>query len=269
MQLSSFIKKQNIKLSKDYYKLCEEGIKIMKNSVDINHNAGHVFRMLSELDKLLTYEKEIKKEIVDFEILIPSICWHDIWKTGRKQTTNFIILLLEQQYESIGSLLIFNNFIRKKKIMYKKANTIAKNILFHSEFDLLPPLAFVRNKYLERNLELKILRDLDVLDSGPGRVKAVAGHYMKKRPINPLLFRVAYLWVSRSIANIDKIKFNFKYSERRFDKVSEATINEMIKILKELMDNKEHYFDVNNIYYRYVENFKPNQRELELIKRYG
>ncbi|MBI4091439.1 hypothetical protein HY419_01655, partial [candidate division WWE3 bacterium] len=71
---------------------CEQGLNLMRASKDLLHSIGHIERMLNDLNSFLADNPTTKKHI-NFNILIPAICWHDSWKTTRNSKWALKIIL--------------------------------------------------------------------------------------------------------------------------------------------------------------------------------
>lgn len=119
----------------------------MSQSPDPIHDHHHIGRILKQLGWFL--KSHAKKP--NFEILLPAICWHDVWK-GRRQSLNPIKLFYYQLYEGIGSWRIFQK--HQKDLPANLAAQIGYAIRKHSQFQFFSLKTF----------EAKILRDLDDLD---------------------------------------------------------------------------------------------------------
>lgn len=137
----------DIKLSPKILKLCTEGERLMSQSPDPIHDHHHIGRILRQLDRFL--KSHTKRP--DFEILLPAICWHDVWK-GKRQSLNPVKLFYHQLYEGIGSWRIFQK--HRANLPAGLAAQIGYAIRKHSQFQFFPLKTF----------EAKILRDLDDLD---------------------------------------------------------------------------------------------------------
>lgn len=151
MYIDQFLKNHpKIKLSKKVLNLCKIGEMKMRNSINQLHNEHHIDRLLNNLKLFLKNHNNHHK--INFEILLLSVCWHDVWKAN-KQTLNPFKLLYHQLYEDIGSMIIFSKQtidLLPKDIITEVNYSIRK----HSQFQL----------FALTSIEAKILKDIDDLD---------------------------------------------------------------------------------------------------------
>ncbi len=149
MYIDNFLKNHpQIKLPKVIVQTCRRGEELMSQSPDPIHDHHHIGRLLKHLEKFL---KKHPDEI-NFSVLLPAICWHDVWK-GRRQSLNPFKLFYYQIYEGLGSLWIFyekNSQHLSKELLGNIGYAIRK----HSQFQFFPL----------KTTEAKILRDIDDLD---------------------------------------------------------------------------------------------------------
>ena len=78
----------------------------MKKSKDPQHSINHINAIFDDLDKFIQEEKVN----INYSILLPAICWHDVWKSKKEQSSNLLFYIVEQFYDGYGSKLIFNKF---------------------------------------------------------------------------------------------------------------------------------------------------------------
>lgn len=123
----------------------------MSQSVDPHHDRHHVEKMLSDLDYLLKSVPNLVSEI-NFTVLLPAICWHDIW-ISKQKTKSLLQLIAQQIVEGRKSANIFNHY-SKKLLPSKQVQDVAYCIRKHSSFQIIPPFT----------IEAKILIDLDKLE---------------------------------------------------------------------------------------------------------
>jgi hypothetical protein len=154
MDLNTFLKKNSIKLQPKIRKLCDDGIVLMSQSVDGFHDDKHVFGMLKILDEYLKKYDNIQE--LNFDVLVTSVCWHDVWKAKRKPT-NFIQIIYHFLYEGEGSRKIFFKAAKEKQISGDTCDQIAYAIRMHNYYG--------RALFSKRKTEeSKILSDVDTID---------------------------------------------------------------------------------------------------------
>jgi len=76
MTLDTLLTKNGVELSPLTKTFCDQGISRIRNSADPAHNVGHLERMIFDLDKFVEGNKDLE---IDFETLLISISWHDVW----------------------------------------------------------------------------------------------------------------------------------------------------------------------------------------------
>ncbi len=151
MNLRGFCNKHDILLDDSIYKISLVGIKEMKSCENQHHDVSHVYRIFDELDHLLKINPKLLNKI-NFQVLLPAICWHDIW-ISKQQANSFLKLLWHQLLEGRGSAKIWSLYA-KETISPSLVIQISYCIRKHSSVQLLPTFS----------LEAKILADLDKLE---------------------------------------------------------------------------------------------------------
>src|SRR3989344_7636142 len=149
MKLESFIYNNHIKLPTKSLNLCKTALNLMKQGIDPIHNERHIESLISNLNFLLKKSENLKQKI-DFQVLLLSICWHDVW-ISKRIPKNLIHLTFHQIVEGLGSALIFKKYALKAKLNKKLLRSVYYAIRKHSSFQVIPPFT----------LEAKILIDLD------------------------------------------------------------------------------------------------------------
>ena len=134
MKFEEFLTKYEIKLKPNIKKVCEDGINEMKKSKDPAHDDVHVFDVLGILDLFLQNSQEIDTEDIDFRILLPSIFWHDVWKSRRCQTKNLLKFQFEQIWDGIGSAKIFKAYSKNIELSKHNIEEILFAIRYHGGF---------------------------------------------------------------------------------------------------------------------------------------
>ncbi len=151
MNLHDFRQKYRVVLDAPTLRLCYNGVAAMAKSHDPHHDRTHIEKILSDLDYLLTLVPNLGSRI-NFGVLLPAICWHDIW-ISRQKSRGITHLIYQQIVEGRQSAKIFLAS-SADQIPSSQLKSIAYTIRKHSSLQFLPPLT----------LEAKILIDLDKLE---------------------------------------------------------------------------------------------------------
>jgi hypothetical protein len=152
-ELDDFLSRWKIELSPQDKRWCRRGWKKMKGSPDKLHNEDHVSEVLGNIEELLRAEK-IKKETIDWRILLMTICWHDVWKSGRRPKWPWDYVV-NKFGDGLGSAIIFGSE-SKGKMETDLRNKVWEVIYYHPSFW---PKGLV--KWCQ---ELMILKDGDRLE---------------------------------------------------------------------------------------------------------
>ena len=229
MNLKDLVKIHNIQLSDDTLKLCGDALNIMRQSKDPLHDVIHVEDILGLLSKFLKRSNEVATSDINFEILIPSICWHDVWKSYRKQTTNLFKFRLEQFWDGIGSARIFSNHVKNSNFPKFLSDEIYFSVLHHGGFFS----NFIKSNIKNGHLEAEILVDLDSLDFwSMKRVKYAEKHYLdnKGKILNSKLIPVADWALHRLTDRVTK--YSFEWSKVEYEKRRAALFTRAYEIMK-------------------------------------
>lgn len=213
MYIEQFLNKHpKIKISNEALFLCKIGEQKMEKSVDPLHDNHHVGRLLKNLHHLLKNYSNHKK--INFEILLLSICWHDVWKTQR-MTLNPIKLIYYQLYEGIGSLIIF---MQHATGMIDN-HTIAEvnySIRKHAQFQFFPLTSI-------ESIILKDIDDLDILN--PKRMKYLIS---KANTVNKPTKWFGLYWLRRlaSEKSVKNLQLTWtKRKQTKINKIAKKIIN--------------------------------------------
>lgn len=122
----------------------------MAKSKDIMHDRSHVERMLKDLAKILKIKK-FKK--INLEVMILSICWHDVWK-AQKGHGGPVKTIYQQVMEGVFTAIIFRKEARKQGLDKDVTKRVAYAIRKHSQLQFLPT----------KTDEAKLLQDLDKIE---------------------------------------------------------------------------------------------------------
>lgn len=109
--------------------------------------------MLDDLDRMMTQEKSIDWKKINYEVLLLSIFWHDVWKS-LKQPTNKRKMIYQNFWDGMGSMRVFGKRAKLFSIDKPTVREVKYAIRKHSGIQFLP----------KTTIESKILRDLDRLE---------------------------------------------------------------------------------------------------------
>lgn len=198
MYIDQFLSKHpEIKLTPHLLEICREGERRMSLSPDPIHDHHHVGRILGYLQNFIknhAYQ-------TDYSVLLPAICWHDVWKAQR-QTLNPIKLIYYQIYEGIGSLRIFRQHNKH-----------------HLPAEVLAKIGYVIRKHSQvqffslKTLEAKILRDLDDLDIlSAKRLKPLL---KKRRSVSPFTRKIGKLFLYLQTRHYSILAAQFPWTRKK------------------------------------------------------
>lgn len=161
MTLLDFLNKRNLTLSDKSLKLCQKGIDLMSEAINLTHNRSHVEGLLDNLDQFIEKELIQKNLNINFDVLLLAICWHDVWKASVSSHKILSNIFWEPYYDGIGSVKIFNSYAKKEELGSSIAKEVAYCIRNHS---FLKDILYIKPSILPDKLEAKILRDIDGID---------------------------------------------------------------------------------------------------------
>lgn len=222
MTLNQFLRKNEITISLEVLKLCNEALRRMLNTLDVSHDLTHVERILSDLDAFLANEKTVNSAKINYEILLLSICWHDTWKATRFPS-NLRTMLFDQYWDGPGSMLLFAQEAKKAKISPALIGEVKYIIREHGRLHLLPPQC----------LEAKIFYDLDALEGWSlRRIEILKGKYLNRK-INPVLLKIAQFYYERFMLAETEDLYHFAWSKQEFRKRRERYLKEVERLTKQ------------------------------------
>lgn len=235
VSLDDFIAKNKIKISKEVYDICKKGISTMKNSQDPHHGIKHIDRMLDDLYLLAKKEKELQDYKLDWEVLLMSIMWHDVWKTTRSLRKNILSFIYGDIYHGAGGSKMYkrysNNIIDDKTI--RKA---AHNIRKHSSL-LTSFVRRVDTVIFPPTVEFKLLMDVDGLDSwNVDRLDDFKTGYLGNN-FDKRLVLVGKFWYYFFMKRTSEKHFYFSWSKKEFIKRKKLMMN----AINDLWDNRGIY----------------------------
>lgn len=232
MHLSHFIQQHHIDLPPELIDLCDEGIALMRDSLDVNHNHTHVEQLLNNLTLFLEYEPHVT---LNYRILLPAICWHDVWKASRLMGTGKFKLLYENIYDGKGSEKMFRSYAKEIRLRIELLEPIAYCIRSHSSVSsLFPKSRVITNTAKLRRIgliEARILRDLDALEVwNIHRFDSVINSI---EYITPPLLKVAVWWFKNITLKSDENRFYFSWSKTEFKHRLRLVVQHCINLIDE------------------------------------
>lgn len=207
-------------LKEEVFRFCQDGIDLMKESIDPIHDDGHVLRLLEILDRFLIQNQEIQENQIDFEVLLVAICWHDAWRS-RKFPGYWLPALWQFFWEGMGSRRLFVREAKEIGLEKGIINPVRYAIRKHSRFQFLST----------KTLEAKILRDMDSLEFwskeriiGAAREAERRGLISKASLGSVKLYLKAINWINRS-------KFYFEWSRQEIIKMKQGYLDQAQELL--------------------------------------
>lgn len=206
MKLEEFLFKNKPGLSEEVISLCKDGIELMRQGRDPNHNETHVFRILNDLDNFLKQEPQGGTNDVNFEVLLLAICWHDSWRS-QKAPKNLFAMFFCLLWDGWGSMLMFRKRARGNGLSKELVDQVSYAIRKHAHYQVLPLKAW----------EAKILKDLDNLEIWSlERLEILKKIYLKQGKIEQKLVRLARFYFDHFMAKTNKSAFYFDWSKNEF-----------------------------------------------------
>lgn len=245
MTLNELCESNKIRIDDTYKELAIAGIERMRKNPDPHHGITHVECIFSELNNFLKYDKTIKISDINFNILLPAICWHDTWIGSHPQTRNLIKFIIFELNDGRGSYFLLRKYFKDNSLNFDQTS---RNILYcvkkHARLTVLIP------RYLEdwispvKLLEAKILCDLDVLDSwSTTRINVIKENYISsKKKIDSRLIIVGKFWFFHMMLNANDTHLFFDYSKREFQKRKRI----MMQTIYDIWNSLDKLLDVND-----------------------
>ena len=222
MQFEEFLQKNNITLPESLFSLCQKGLGLMEKSIDPLHKGDHIFRILDSLNSLLKYNPHIK-EIIDFEVLLPAICWHDVWRS-KKFFTSKSAFLYATFFDGLGSARFFKKTAKKLPIDKKLIKQITYTIRKHSAVQLLPyntPTA-------------RILKELDLLDEwSQERLATIEKAFLIPRKLSPRTIKVAKFYFDHYMTRAHQALFCLPWVKEEFESRKKPYIWQVQKLTEQ------------------------------------
>ena len=229
MELGEFIIRNKINVSDQAIRLCETAIDIIRRSRLPLYDERHVFAVFDNLDRFLNEGNQVKKNEIDFDVLLLAICWHDIWKS-KKFPLHLSQWLPFYFFEGIGSMRIFKRAARAVGFEEKTTKAVTYAIRKHPGFQILPL----------KTLEAKILKDMDGLEEWSlARLKPLKEDYlflgvMDLRPLRLIKFYFEHFMVNDrpSAFSFNWSRAEFKVRKKLFLGETRQVVAEFTKLLK-------------------------------------
>ncbi len=220
---NSFLTGHNIRISPEVKHSCLEGLKIMRKSRDQMHDDRHVLGILKNLGKFMDESREINWSKINYELLLLSICWHDVWKSGRVLNSGHKALY-HQFYEGLGSMRVFGKLTKYHSLDKKLVRKVKYSIRKHSMFQFLPT----------RNTETKILKDLDRLEEWSiPRLRWALGAISDWHTMSPRLVNVGKFYFEHWMLPRHTKKNYFQWTTGRINFKKPAYSREVRRLLHE------------------------------------
>ena len=244
-QLQDFLNKNKIKISKYAMSMCEEGVFRMTNNPDPHHSKAHVLGLLKELEKLIKNEGSLNKKNINFDVLLTSICWHDVWIGSCEQTDRLSVFIYKHLWEGAKSKDLFLQYAKNIKLPKKFVDDVAYCVLKHSRWSQYLPKTIQKILFQLKIVEAKILCDIDTLDMWSNRrFNLLINSYFKSKQytLKPKHIRIAKFWFLNSMQYASAKNFYFEYSIREFQKRKMTILKRCLK----LWDQKHLYIDIED-----------------------
>lgn len=232
MQLTEFLETSKLDLPSELVDLCHEGIALMRDSLDANHNHEHIEKLLGNLDSFLKSESKLA---LNYPVLLPAICWHDVWKASRVMGTGKFKLLYENIYDGKGSEKMFRRHAREIRLRIELLEPIAYCIRTHSSFSsLFPQSKIISNTARLREpgvTEARVLRDLDGLEVW--NLKRFDSLVSSFEYVTPPLLKVAVWWFKNITLKTDENRFYFSWAKVEFKHRLRLVVEHCIALIDE------------------------------------
>lgn len=224
MTVNRFLSLHKITLLPGVKDACNFGLEYMSEAIDPMHNQYHPQRILDDLHRMRRECREIDWSKVDFNVLLMSICWHDVWvsrwnpKSKKKGAVG-------RFYEGIGSMRVLNKKSKELHLDPKIIKKVKYSIRKHSYLQFIPRLT----------IESKILHDLDKLEEwsikrlylGMGEIKDLLS--FSPNTIRLYKFYLEHIMLKKNFGN-----YTYLWSQREFIIRRKAFLHEVSVIFHQL-----------------------------------
>lgn len=130
---------------------CRQAEQIMQNSKDSVHDIKHVENVLGFVDQFLIKQPKL---ILNYDVLMLSVFWHDIYKALHGHGT-LLLVVYRHIVEGVASSNLFQIMSRKYNLPVNTSRQVCYAIRKHSQIQFLP----------RSTVEAKLLNDADRIDS--------------------------------------------------------------------------------------------------------
>ncbi len=228
--LDAYLKRHNITLSPRARAFCKLGLKRMSKSIDPVHDHLHILCLLANLGGLIKNERSLLKQDVDYNVLLISIIWHDIWKSKRFSKGVFK-LMWDQIYEGRGSAKIAAAEMEKAGFPKQTIEKVVYAIRQHS---------VVHKK--RKTIESKLLKDVDELARwNVGRIRRTGRQLFSSTRLSPKLLKAGKLYVNLFMRRARPKRLYFGWSRRKFMQLKKVWLgqaNVLYKKYSKLLNRK-------------------------------
>ncbi|MBT3464359.1 hypothetical protein HOD20_10295 [archaeon] len=222
MEFLEFIEKNKISLDINIKNICFDAITIMKKSNDLKHDYIHLKNLFHDLNNLIKYEKID----INYNVLLPAICWHDTWHAKEPSTSNSLIMFYRLFYEGYGSSKLFKkhakNYPIKKYIIQKINVAIKKHV--RTGWRIIDNLF-----YTPFQLETKILKDLDELDTWSIKRLELLKKIFFKNKLKTSYLKIMKWYLKNMMLNTTERLFYLDFSKNEFKLRKKLFIDWVIK----------------------------------------
>lgn len=222
MEFDAFLAKNHISLSNSTRESCRVALERMARSLDVLHDKNHILRIYDLLDAFLASEKGISKALINFDVLLLAISWHDVWKATRRGKS-FFDFAYSLYYDGFGSAKIF---------LRHNGHLLPSNIFEPAYYAVRrhgPPSPLVI-----RTLELKILRDLDGLEEwSVARLAGLVNQYQNSRTAIHRLAKWLKIYFDLILKNQKDSKYYFAWPREEFKTRKKLYVEMVGQLLKQ------------------------------------
>lgn len=213
MTLQEFLDQNNIRIDHEIFQLCMEAIEKMEKSQDVIHDHKHIYRILDSLTGFISSSENVRlvREI-DFNVLLPAIAWHDVWKYDKNPFLWFPVTLtslLFYNIENPAAARLFLKTARKMKIDESLSRKIFEELKRHG--------GKLSRLGSNKTLEGKIFLDLDVLDiTSPERLNSIKDRYLSGEKVSWYKYFIAKAAASLFLNKVNSNFVALSWTKERF-----------------------------------------------------
>ena len=195
--------------------LLDKAMEFMANSKDPGHGIEHINNLLRETNRFIKSTGDKYK--IDRDVMLLSLCWHDVWKSQIKPNRGNYLFL--QLYEGLGSMFMFKTYARRVDLAPEMIRSVSYAIRKHSAIQALRA----------RTLEAQLLWDMDTLDIWNTQRTCLALQNMGRIHISAFDAYIRY---------VKKAGFRlyFEWTKNEVRKIAPSFLEEMLKIRKNLVN---------------------------------